>query len=510
MQQTRHLMLHDHDCVFLPHFIAPLRWYQCQSIAQTNLVWSVRQPQTALTMSNVMLPLANAAQLAAASLRSSTSCEVLLPEDANFDHAIRVWNCDIATTPAIVVHCLTTADVQLAVKAAVSFGLPLSVLGGGYHVHNCSVCAGMVLSLQRMRHVAVDLAAETVTFDGGCTIYDVSNAVSVDSRAIVTGAVGYVGLTGWTLGGGYGQLNGRYGLGVDNVVSAQVVLADGSLVTAGAEGDAELLWCLQGGGGGFGVVVSMTIRHHPVKEVLTGAIMFPIDQAADVLRGYQRLIYKHPDELSCAWFISAGPDGSPVVALSPCWTGDIKEGQQYIQQFEQLGRPIVNKVGRMPWIDMFKPTESGKYLPGFAATGDCRCIGELNDAAIDALVEAARHLPPPHSSVIVHDLHGAATRVAADATAYPLREPHLLIQFVSIEQGSKTSLTARAWVEKLSSALQPHSLPQCWPQLVPQNTEEGRQRIRQTYKDNLPRLMAVKERVDPNNLFVSSVVPLPL
>ena len=174
--------------------------------------------------------------------------------------------------------------------------------------------------------------------------------MAAQSRAIVTGTVADVGMTGWTLGGGYGQLNGVYGMGVDNLVSAQVVLADGSLVTASADGDADLLWCLQGGGGGYGVVASMTIRMHRLSEILTGVFMFPIDQAAGVLRGFQRLIYNQPDEFASVIFIINAHDGSgPALAIAPYWSGDIEEGRQCFRQFEQLGTPKVNKVDSMPW-----------------------------------------------------------------------------------------------------------------------------------------------------------------
>ena len=456
--------------------------------------------------------LAKAAQQAAASLRSSSTSDVLLPDDEDYSQAIRLWNCCIATQPAILVLCRSVADVQQAVRAAVLSGLPLSVHGGGYDLHGRALCAGMVVSLQHMRHVAANPSTETVTFDGGCLLADVAVAVSAHSRAVVTGTTGALGAVGWMLGGGYGQLNARYGLGVDNVISAQVVLADGSLVTASAADkphDADLLWCLQGGGGGFGVVVSMTVRMHPVSEVLFGPIMFPIDQAAAVLRGYQHLIYQQPDELGCMFYFALSPaDGSPLLALAPYWSGDIEQGQQHIQQFEQLGTPIANKVARMPWIDMFKATEGGRYVLGaHASDGDCRSLSHLTDGAIDAMVEAGRHLPPPYSAIVVHDVHNAATRVPADATAFPIRQPHFTILMVSIEKSDTVTNTAREWVQTLSSALEPHSLPQCWPQTVA-STEEGRQRLQQTYKDNLPRLLAVKRRVDPHNLFASSVVPL--
>ena len=200
------------------------------------------QCNTTVVMST-QLPLAKSAQAAAASLRQCTSCQVLLPSDPDYSDAIRGWNGALTAQPAVVVLCHSTADVQLAVKAAVSFGLPLSVRGGGYDSVGRGLCAGLVVGLQTMRHVAVDTSTETVTLDGGCTLRDVSMAVAAHSYAVVTGACSEVGLTGWTLGGGYGQLNGRYGMGVDNVVSAQVVLADGSLVTASADEDAELLWC---------------------------------------------------------------------------------------------------------------------------------------------------------------------------------------------------------------------------------------------------------------------------
>ena len=184
------------------------------------------------------------------------------------------------------------------------------------------------------------------------------------------------------------------------------------------------------------------------------------------------------------------------------------EGQRYIQQFEQLGRPLVNRVRRMPWLDMFAANEGTRYVPNkFAAFGDCCCLSHLNDAAIDALVQAGRTLLPPYSTIVVYDLHNAATRIASSATAYPMRQPHLTILLGSFEESNRVSDRARAWTEQLSSALAPHSLSQCWPQLV-QGTEEGRQRLQRTYRENMPRLMAVKRRVDPRNLFSSSVVPL--
>ena len=299
-----------------------------------------------LTAMSTQLPLAKTAQQAAASLRESSKCEVLLPQDAEYEQAIRVWNGDITTRPAIVVLCHSSADVQQAVKAAVSFGLPLSVRGAGYDIHGRALCAGMVVSMQHMLHIDVDTANETVTFEGGCSMGAVAKAVAAHSRAIVTGTVAEVGLTGWTLGGGYGQLNCRYGMGVDNLVSAQVVLANGSLATASASDDADLLWCLQGGGGGFGVVVSMTVRMHPVAEVLAGAIMFPLDQAAAVLRGYQQLIYSQPDTFGCMFFFACGPDGKPLLILSPHWCGNIDEGHQYVKQFEQLGKPMMSSGRR--------------------------------------------------------------------------------------------------------------------------------------------------------------------
>ena len=235
--------------------------------------------------------------------------------------------------------CHSAADVQLAVKAAVSFKLPLSVRGGGYDSVGRGLCAGLVVGLQTMRHIAVDTRTETVTLDGGCTLRDVSMAVAAHSYAVVTGACSEVGLTGWTLGGGYGQLNGRYGMGVDNVVSAQVVLADGSLVTAKANSDDELLWCLQGGGGGFGVVVSLTIRMYPLSEILTGIVIFPLDEAAAVLRGYMRLIYQQPDAFGCVMLFMHSPiDGTPVLALAPCWTGDMEEGKRVVHSSSSWAR----------------------------------------------------------------------------------------------------------------------------------------------------------------------------
>ena len=267
---------------------------------------------------------------------------------------------------------------------------------------------------------------------------------------------------------------------------------------------------LQGGGGGFGVVVSLTIRMYPLSEILTGVIIFPLDQAAAVLRGYMRLIYQQPDAFGCMMFFMHNPtDGTPVFALAPCWTGDMEEGKEVIRQFEQLGTPLVSQVGRMPWIGMLEASTGEQFKPGRANHVDGRCLADVNDAAIDALVEAGRSLPPPLSCIVIHDLHGAASRVAPTATAYPIRQPHLAVIINSIEDGTRVTDTARAWVKRLSDKLVPHSLSQDWPQFVG-GAEEDMHRVQQTYRDKLPHLMAVKQRVDPRNLFSSTVVPLPL
>jgi FAD/FMN-containing dehydrogenase len=220
---------------------------------------------------------AHAVKGAAASLRGSMAGSVLQPGDAEYAAAVETW-ARSDTQPAIVARCSSVSDVQQAVRVALQFQLPLAVRGGGHDWAGRSLCPGIVVDLRSLNAVTVDTERQTVTFGGGALMSDVADAVGAHGLAAIVGSTGRIGMTGFTLAGGLGPLNSRFGLGSDNILSAQVVLADGSLTTASADQDADLLWALRGGGGAFGVVTSMTCRAHPVSDVLYGPIMFPLSE----------------------------------------------------------------------------------------------------------------------------------------------------------------------------------------------------------------------------------------
>jgi FAD/FMN-containing dehydrogenase len=251
------------------------------------------------------------------------------------------------------------ARSSIGVHAASNWGLSLSVRGGGHDWAGRSVCHnGLMIDLSAMRRVEVKAATEIAIVAGGATVKDVNDATTPHGLAAVTGSCGTVGMTGLTLGGGYGLLTGKYGLAVDNLREVEVVLADGQLVRASATRNQELFWALRGGGGNFGIVTSIHIRLHRVPSVLGGMIMFPWSEAQSVLRGYSEIVRAAPDFLSVLAGMISGPSDEPVIFLAPAWCGDHKEGAPFISALQKLGDPIITQIGSMPYRDligMFDP-----------------------------------------------------------------------------------------------------------------------------------------------------------
>ncbi|SCL69513.1 FAD/FMN-containing dehydrogenase [Micromonospora citrea] len=445
-------------------------------------------------------------RLAATLLREALGDRLLLPGDPGHAAAVRLWNAAVDRAPALLARCVDAEEVALALRVARRCHLPLSVRAGGHDWAGRALRdGGLVLDLTLMRRVDLDAPAEEVTVAGGATAADVLAVTGPHDLVVATGVVRAVGMAGLTLAGGYGPLCGRYGLALDNLLGAEVVLADGRRVTAGPGHDAELHWALRGGGGNFGVVTALRLRTHRLPAALAGMIMFPLDQAAAVLRGYRAVIADAPDELTVMAGFLAGAGGEPLVFVFPTYVGpDPAAGWPWVERLRALGDPVVDQVAPMPYDEVLRMFDGG-MVDGNHYLLRTRWLGTLADAAVEALVDAARRITSPYSTLALHHFHGAASRVGAGDTAFGLRADHLLVEVIAVWRPGDDPGRHREWAERTSAALAPHALPGGYPNLLaPAETD----RVRLAYGDNWDRLRRAKRRYDPRGVF-SAVPTLP-
>jgi hypothetical protein len=427
--------------------------------------------------------------------------QVLTPPKADGEHWI--WNAAVDDQPALIVRARSPRDVQEAIVVARDRGVPLSVLGGGYDWAGRAVRdGGLVIDLSGLRKVAIDASGRVATVGGGATAGDVMAAAAPYGLVVAAGYVGGVGMTGLTLGGGYGPLNGRFGLATDNLVGAEVVLADGRIVTTDATTEPELFWALRGGGGNFGAVTSIRLRLHPVDRLIGGLIMFPWAQAGAVLRGLREVLATAPDELTVQSGMLPDPDGDPVAFLAPVWSGDLAVGQPVVDALSKLGTPVATQVGPMTYVDLLGLFDAS-IVGGLHWAIRTRSVAAYTPGVMDAIVEAGDSRTSPLTLMPIHHFHGASTRVASDGTAFANRSEHFMVEIVAgWEPGDGT--VHRAWADKVSAALAPHALPGGYPNLLGPDDDE---QIANAYGNNAIRLHAAKESYDPDGGFTA--IPLP-
>jgi hypothetical protein len=363
---------------------------------------------------------------------------------------------------------------------------------------------GLVIDLTGMRQIAVDARARTATVGGGATAREVIAAAAPHGLVAATGACGAVGMAGLTLTGGYGPLSGRFGLAVDNLLGAGVVLADGRLVTADAAHEPELFWAVRGGGGNFGVVTTIRIRLHPVRRLLAGFIMFPWAQAAGVWEGLRAVRANAPDELTVQSGILTGPDGSLLAFLSPAWSGDPAPGEKAIEELRRLGRPLLSQAAPRTYAQMLGLFDAS-IVDGRCYAIRTRSVTDFTPDVIAAIVQAGSTLTSPLSLVSIHHFHGAAARIPPDATAFGIRRDHFTFEIVAAwEPDDRHGARHSAWAESLSTSLAPHALPGGYPGLLgPDNHDQ----IAVAYGQNDARLRAAKARFDPQGIFSATALP---
>jgi len=438
-------------------------------------------------------------------LRAAIVGCVALPGSELYDEGCRVWNGAVHRRPAMIVFCEQPEDVQAAVRAARSHSLPLSVRGGGHDWAGRALRdGGLVIDLTRMRAVTVDPRALVATVSGGALAKDVAAAAAAHGLVAPLGNCGAVGMAGLTLGGGYGPLCGSYGLAADNLLGADIVLADGRRVATGANAEPDLFWALRGGGGNFGVVTSLRVRLHATRHMLMGSIIYNWNEASAVLRRYAAFTATAPDELGVAVGIMSGPDGEPVIMLVALWNGDRCQGERVMEDLQAFGTPQSAQVGPATYTDML-----ARFDAWVEATQGChwelrtRWLPALSAEAAEAIITAKARTASPHCAVFWHHFHGAATRLPPDGAAFGLRREHLMMEIVAGWNPDGDGGSAhRRWAKDLWQRLAPLALPGGYANLLgPHDREEAAD----AYGANAARLQAVKRRFDPDRIFTSAI-----
>jgi FAD/FMN-containing dehydrogenase len=435
-------------------------------------------------------------------LAASLTGQFLLPDDTAYEQARQLWNGKVKTRPAAIVRCLTVQDVIHAVRWTRSHGLALSVRGAGHDFAGRSLVEkGVAIDCSQMRAVTIDPVTRTAQIQGGATAGDLMEAAQKYGLATTTGSVSTVGMAGFTLGGGYSPLIGAYGLGADNLLSAQVVTADGQLVSANAEEHTELLWGLRGGGN-FGVVVSLEYRLHPLTTVLSGLLLYPLDQARAVLRRYNEFIATVPDELSIQSGFFQTLDGT-VLFLSPTYCGALEAEEQVLAPLRTFDKPMVDQVqpvtcnALIHGLDALAPRGRHYYI-------QTRSLKGLQTETIEALIEQGLPLPSPFSMILIHDFHGAASRVGASETAFALRQDHLMVELIAgwEPQFPDEEQKHIQWAQNISQALAPYAFKGGYINLL---DEEEQERVPLAFGSNYQRLLDLKRTYDPDDVFHSTI-----
>jgi hypothetical protein len=424
--------------------------------------------------------------------------DFIRPEDDRYDAARAVFNGMVDRRPALIVRCAGVADVMRGVEFARSHDLPLSVRGGGHSVAGKAVCdGGLMLDLSPMKGIRVDSARRTAEAQAGLTLGEFDHETQEFGLATTLGVVSVTGIAGLTLGGGLGWLNGRYGLACDNLISADVVTANGRLLTASEEENEDLFWGIRGGGGNFGVVTSFRYRLHPVGTVLGGGLSYPLSKAREILRFYHEFARECPDELSTDASLGVAPDGSGVVVVSVCYCGAPEEGERVLRPLREFGSPLADNIQPMAYTTLQSAPDAG-FPPGRRHYWKSSYLKDLSDDAVEVMVRFVSEMPSLTTGVGLQQMHGAASRVDPTATAFPHRDEHY--DFLILSQWADTAETERnvEWTRSFFEAMGPFFEEGVY---VNNLGDEGEDRVRAAYGANFERLLAVKGKYDPTNLF---------
>jgi FAD/FMN-containing dehydrogenase len=425
--------------------------------------------------------------------------EVLRPGDRGYDAARSVWNAMIDRRPALIVRCAGVADVIAAVKFAREQRLLVSVKGGGHGVAGTAVAdGGLMIDLAPMNGIEVDVARRRARAGAGTTWGEFDRETQAHGLATTGGIVPTTGIAGLTLGGGLGYLMRRFGLACDNLLSADVVTADGELLTASAEEHPDLFWGLRGGSGNLGVVTSLEYRLHPVGPTVLGGFVFhPFAQAGEVVRFYREFTATAPDELTTYLAFATSPEGDPVAAFIVCYSGRIEDGEAVLAPLRGFGSPLADTIAALPYTEV-QAFGAPLYPEGRLNYWKSSFLNDLGDEVIEALVEQFAAVPSPLSALAIEHLDGAVDRVAQDATAFGDRSaPYNLVITGEWVDPAESEQNIR-WVRDCWEAVRPYAKETVYVNYVDAGEDS---RFKAAYGPNYERLAALKAKYDPDNFF---------
>jgi FAD/FMN-containing dehydrogenase len=440
-------------------------------------------------------------------LKASLRGELLQPGDEGYEAARKVYNGMIDKHPALIARCADVADVIAAVNFGRENNLLVSIRGGGHNAGGLGICDnGLVIDLSRIRYTHVDPQAGTVRVGGGSTWGDVDHATHAFGLAVPSGIISTTGVGGLTLGGGLGYLTRKCGLAIDNLIAADVVLANGQLVTANEQHNEDLLWALRGGGGNFGVVTSFLFKTHPIHTDYAGPMLWDLEQAAEVMQWYRQLITQAPDDLYGFFAFLIVPPGPPfpehlhnknMCGMVWCYTGPLEQAEETFKPIRALFPPALDFVGPIPHPalqSMFDPL----YPPGLQWYWKADFVNELSDEAIRLHIKHGSQIPTMHSTMHLYPVNGAAGRVGKNDTAWSYRDATWAEVIVGVDPDPANKERIIDWAREYWNDLHPLSAGGAYVNFM---MEEGEERVKASYRDNYERLAAIKGKYDPTNFF---------
>jgi FAD/FMN-containing dehydrogenase len=429
--------------------------------------------------------------------------ELLRPGDSGYDDARKIWNGMIDKRPALIARCAGVADVIHSVNFAQANNLVVAVRGGGHNVAGNAVCdGGLVIDLSRMKSVRVDPARRTARAEPGVTWREFDHATQTFGLATTGGQISTAGIAGLTLGGGWGYLARKHGLSCDNLLSVDIVTADGRFLTASASENADLFWGLRGGGGNFGVVTSFEYQLHPVGPVFAGIVAYPIQTAKTVLELFREVTSTAPEELAFDIVLITLPDGTPIVGMNICYNGPIAVGEKVVRPLRSAGSPVLDQVGPIPYtaaqqlLDTFYPSGLRSYWKS-------SFLKEISDGTLETMVAYCGRRPTPIChGIIEHQLGGAVRRADREATAFAHRDVEYSFTSLGVCADPGDAEKCVRWAREFWAAMQPYSTGGVYVNYLGQEADEGPERIKAAYgPERYARLVALKNKYDPTNLF---------
>lgn len=432
-------------------------------------------------------------------LRTKLAGEVILPDDSAYEEARHVWNAMIDRRPRAIVRCSGIDDVVTSVNFARDNDWLVAVRGGGHNAAGLAVCDdGLVIDLSNMRSVQVDPDKKTARAQGGATWSDFDGETARHGLATTGGAISTTGIGGLTLGGGIGYLMRRYGLACDNLISVEMITASGDVIEASAEENADLFWGVRGGGGNFGIVTNFEYRLHPVETVLGGMLLYPIEKARETLTFYRELTETAPDELTVFGLMMTTPDGAQVVAFLVGYCGPPEEGEKVVRPLREFGPPLADQVAPMPYPKLQSMLDEG-FAAGLHVYWRSNFLAGIPDDAIDELVQQFSAVTSPLSALMLEPMGGAVARVGSDETAFNHRDAAYNLAIIGRWQDPKDADTHIGWVRAVHEATDRFTTGGVYVNYL---GDEGQDRVRAAYGDaKYTRLVALKDKYDPDNLF---------